>query len=201
MRMRCHTPPCVCLLALSLGSGCAELRSAAYTGQELYENTGRSYVVRTGAALGSLVGTAATAPIAVLLFPLYIFDAGEARTTDGWSMEPGPLEGGETPPVPGAAGAPLSPSGAEVAAQVEKGRDIVAPGPLTPIEYGAGIGAAIFGWPLDAIAGLFRDEPLEPDRESLVEERDPEPGVANPRDSFVASRAAEAPDALPDPSR
>lgn len=122
----------ILLLVLCLSSaGCSSVRPVAQHGVDLLENTGRSYVVRTAAMLGSMVGAAAAAPFSVLLIPSYPFDGAW-----GWGVrEPTDTEG----------------------ASAEGDYAIALAG--VPMEYGIGMGSGIFAAPFAWIEDAIYGEP------------------------------------------
>lgn len=114
----------LCLVSV----GCSSVRPLAQSGVDLLENTERSYMVRTAAVGGSLVGVIAAIPFSILLIPGYAFDAW------GWGVrEPTATDGTSAP------------------------GDYAVALPGVPVEYGLGIGAGIFAapfaWVEDAIYG------------------------------------------------
>lgn len=113
----------VLLCALfALSIGCSAVCPTAQHGVDLLENTERSYATRVSAGVGSLVGQTVGIPFMLLLLPSYRFEV------YGW--------GGREPTENEGAAAP---------------GDFAVPLVLIPLEYGAGIGAAVMGYPSAAI--------------------------------------------------
>ena len=144
------------IFCLLVLAGCSSVRPAAQRGIDLLENTERSYSTRVPAAIGSAVGQVVGIPLMVLLLPSYPFEV------YGWGVrEPTEADGTAAPP------------------------DYAVPLVLVPLEYGAGLGASVFGYPSAAIEEAIAGPPAL-DEGGVDEEPESLTGTGTP-DAEVAS--------------
>jgi len=71
--------------------------------------------------------------------------------------------------------------------------DICIPWVMVPFDYAGGVSAAIFGWPFDAVASIFRKEPPGPPPYTVPETPDLPPGEKDPALSFAVNPPAASP--------
>jgi len=200
--MRCATTPLTLLLMLP---GCLTVRPVSNRGHDLIENPGRSVFVRVPAGIGALVGYTAALPVAVLLYPTYFVTDLAVKNADGYGSPPATPGGSATILERNEAGVGVqaalmsfAPSGVGQAvftlwlldlADRNHG-DIHESWAHASFDYGAGMGAAVLGWPFAACEGLITGPPPPPPG-TVDETPELPPWEEDPQLSFAVNPSAE----------
>lgn len=149
------------LLLTSLATGCGSLRPLARQGHDLLENPSRSAAIRAPAGLGAIIGNFFALPVAIILYPSWLFEDAVVESCDA--------------PVAVAQGTSSS-------SRVDG--DIYVSLVQAPFEYGSGLGAAFFGQPFEWVASAFRAKPPAPPPGQVVEIKEPHPSAWDPGAGF-----------------